>query len=802
MTTKVKIIIGFIVMILLVGGIAGVGYIGVQNGTDGFGEYQRQSNINVACSDMMTGLAQATSFTYDFLSTGDEALIAEAQHGLDNFEKLAKAAHDETQIAYRQEGFSHLIKLIQPMKTHAERVRANTVDMLGQYETVRKAYGIMIDKLKEVGEMARGQHDPEILYVATEIWDDLARCLAAFGRFARSAAEEDGATALERMTNMERALQQLQDAMADSGRQRLVTSIMDAYAMLSESGKAMSSLAERSRARLESMHKGEQEITAFITDFNARIDEEMHLEGDQTLASNVRTQNMMLILSVAGVAFGAAIAVLIIYGLIRVLNDLAAFARSIAGGDFAYAVKTREKGEIGAMVAAMRHIPGTLTQIISTTDEVANNIRIGKLRERLHEGDFPGSFADLAKAVNTVGNAYTGIIDSMPVPAMICTKDCVVQFLNKAAQGAVGSEPVGSNCGDHLKAPECGTANCLGKRCVTAKAGVTQETVVTPQGHRLDVSVTVIPLFDTKGDAAAFMEILTDLTEIRSQQRTMMDVAHQASEISNRVAAASEQLSAQVEQVSRGAEMQRARVESTASAMTEMNSTVLEVARSAGQASEQSELTRAKANDGAGLVNKVVRSINQVESVASQLQHNMQELGGRAESIGGVMNVISDIADQTNLLALNAAIEAARAGEAGRGFAVVADEVRKLAEKTMTATHEVGGSISAIQESTRVNIEAMMEAVKAVTEATQLAGSSGDALAEIVELASANSSVVASIATAAEEQSATSEEINRSIEEINQVVGETTEGMIQSSAAVQELSQMAQELRRVMERLQ
>jgi methyl-accepting chemotaxis protein len=235
--------------------------------------------------------------------------------------------------------------------------------------------------------------------------------------------------------------------------------------------------------------------------------------------------------------------------------------------------------------------------------------------------------------------------------------------------------------------------------------------------------------------------------------------------------------------------------------MTEMNATVLEVARNAGKASEQSEMTRARADGGSELVNQVVQAIGQVDNAAVTLQTHMKELGSQAESIGGVMNVISDIADQTNLLALNAAIEAARAGEAGRGFAVVADEVRKLAEKTMTATQEVSASISAIQHSTRANIEAVDNAVKNVSSATSLANSSGEALKEIVSLASASSAIVASIATAAEEQSATSEEINRAVEEIHNVVGDTSNGMVQSSAAVQELSRMAQELRQVMDRL-
>jgi methyl-accepting chemotaxis protein len=179
----------------------------------------------------------------------------------------------------------------------------------------------------------------------------------------------------------------------------------------------------------------------------------------------------------------------------------------------------------------------------------------------------------------------------------------------------------------------------------------------------------------------------------------------------------------------------------------------------------------------------------------------MQELGARAEDIGKVMNVISDIADQTNLLALNAAIEAARAGEAGRGFAVVADEVRKLAEKTMNATREVGTSITAIQQSAKTSIHEMGEAVAAISGATELANSSGRALSEIVELATSNSEFVSSIATAAEEQSATSEEINSSIEEVNKIAGETAKGMEGASSSVQELSRMAQELNRITEDL-
>ncbi len=258
--------------------------------------------------------------------------------------------------------------------------------------------------------------------------------------------------------------------------------------------------------------------------------------------------------------------------------------------------------------------------------------------------------------------------------------------------------------------------------------------------------------------------------------------------------AASEELSAQIEQSTRGAEEQTARVGETATAMEEMTSTVLEIAKNASSASNAADKTRREADDGAKVVTQAIAGIGDAQAQALALKTDMTTLGRQAEGIGQILNVISDIADQTNLLALNAAIEAARAGEAGRGFAVVADEVRKLAEKTMTATKEVGEAISAVQDGTRRNIGNVDAAVEKIEAATTLAGKSGEALSRIVSLVEGTSSQVASIATAAEQQSATCEEINRSIEGISRVSAETSDAMRQSAQAIVELAAQAQEL--------
>jgi methyl-accepting chemotaxis protein len=274
----------------------------------------------------------------------------------------------------------------------------------------------------------------------------------------------------------------------------------------------------------------------------------------------------------------------------------------------------------------------------------------------------------------------------------------------------------------------------------------------------------------------------------------MLHAAGQIEGVVEVVTAASQQLAAQIEQASVGAGDQSRQVSEAAGSMEQLNATVLEVARNASQAAETAEAAKSRAEEGAAVVKDVVRGIALVADQARLIKTDMGTLGRKAEGIGAIMDVISDIADQTNLLALNAAIEAARAGDAGRGFAVVADEVRKLAEKTMTATKEVGEAIKGIQDGTHQNVANFDRAVEHVEAATGLAERSGEALVTIVGLVETAADQVRSIATAAEEQSAASEEIGRTVDRINVISNETARSMNESARAVDDLAGQAKAL--------
>ncbi|MBF0467180.1 MAG: methyl-accepting chemotaxis protein [Nitrospirae bacterium] len=266
---------------------------------------------------------------------------------------------------------------------------------------------------------------------------------------------------------------------------------------------------------------------------------------------------------------------------------------------------------------------------------------------------------------------------------------------------------------------------------------------------------------------------------------------------SNNVASASRQLSSSSEQMSDGVSEQSNKASQIATSATEMSQTVMDVAKNASSIASSALETATLAKDGEEIVSKSIEKVRAIATTVSESAQLIISLGERSKQIGEIINVIKDIADQTNLLALNAAIEAARAGEQGRGFAVVADEVRKLAERTAKATSEIGGMIVAIQHETEKAVTSMDGATKMVETGVEYTGKAGNALSGIVKSISSLQSMVEQIASATEEMSTVSETITSDIEAIANVARETTVSSAQATQSATELSKMSSDLQEV-----
>ena len=263
------------------------------------------------------------------------------------------------------------------------------------------------------------------------------------------------------------------------------------------------------------------------------------------------------------------------------------------------------------------------------------------------------------------------------------------------------------------------------------------------------------------------------------------------------VASASEELSSTATVQAEGAGTQKGRTDQVATAMQEMSATVLQISENSAKAAEASRQAADTARKGGSIVEETLGRMRAIAESVSDTAKRVEELGKSSDQIGRIVNVINDIADQTNLLALNAAIEAARAGEQGRGFAVVADEVRKLAERTTSATKEIAQMIQTLQNETQVAVSAMEEGRKRVDEGVRTTAQAGDALKEIIGTSENVGEVITQIATAASQQSSASEEINQSMESIAQLVKESADGAQQSAKACQDLSELALDLQKM-----
>ena len=314
------------------------------------------------------------------------------------------------------------------------------------------------------------------------------------------------------------------------------------------------------------------------------------------------------------------------------------------------------------------------------------------------------------------------------------------------------------------------------------------------------------PLHDLDGELIGAFSLHSDLTEMHEQRDRIAQLndriyfsANKAQDISTTQSQAFEKLFQQLECTGRTARNQEQEAAQAAQSMHAMASSMQLAAERTNLSREKSQQAQKEAEEGYDVVRRTIACIDKVDEQTAKVAESMASLDRQANDIGNVLGLIKDVADQTNLLALNAAIEAARAGEAGKGFAVVADEVRKLAEKTMHATDEVAGSIAGIQTGVRDSAKATNEAVSLARQATELADSSGARLNNIQTVIGEAVTDIESVSQVTTEQADACAQVLKQMENFAQQAQDATRTMEESTDYASKLRRLSDDLRQMID---
>ncbi len=441
---------------------------------------------------------------------------------------------------------------------------------------------------------------------------------------------------------------------------------------------------------------------------------------------------------------------------------------------------------IPCYISMMSNIEGIVDEFI----KLGNAAEAGNLDYRADGSLYEGRFSD---AINTVNLAIDALVNPLNEAMRIVNKysegdlDARFDFVTKG-DFKLFSDTL-DDFGGNLQAIIADSSSVLGEI----------------SNNNLSRAVSVHGVGDFK--------VLTDGVE--NTRLSLNDVVSMVYDSSRNVASTAEEMSASVEQmssssyqvadtvseISRGAQSQASKTEEVSRAMVDMTLTVQEVATNSQKAAENAKDSNELINSLGVIAKDLLVKMNSIRTATSESSGVIMELDGKSKQIGEIVNLITNIADQTNLLALNAAIEAARAGEHGRGFAVVADEVRKLAEDSGNAAKQISTLIGEIQEGTHNAVTSMQQGSEEVETGASAINEVANVIENVVAAGNQIASMVQDIAAAAQEQSASIEEVTSSIEEVSAISEESAAGTEEASAAVQEQSATMQELSRSAEDL-
>ncbi len=495
------------------------------------------------------------------------------------------------------------------------------------------------------------------------------------------------------------------------------------------------------------------------------------------------------------------------------LNVAAEYVDRISKGDIPPRITEEYKGDFNEIKNNLNSCIDGLQGLVEAKNILAN-IVINDYTKNV-TGNYLGIFAEVAESVNSILIKLRGItslcievsngdlrqIDDLRKEGKRCEFDNLNPSLLKmmeTIQELVNETVFLANAGAEGKLEVRGDTSKFKGEYVNVVDGFnkTMDNIINPlneAGQVLSIyasgDLTPRMVGDYKGDLAIYKDNINSLGE------SLSNVIREVLDAAQSTASSAIQISSTAETMAVSAEEQSKQADEVASAVEEMSRTITENAMNAGKTADVAEKNGNIANEGGLVVERTVDKMRDIAKVVKQSADNMEKLGESSKQIGEIISVIDDIADQTNLLALNAAIEAARAGEQGRGFAVVADEVRKLAERTTEATKQIAIMIKGIQNETQLAVAAMNKGTNEVAEGISLADKAGASLKSVVDSSRLVQDMINQIAAASEEQSSTSEQIAKNVGTISHVTNDSARRIQDIAHSSDDLSKLTEQLR-------